>query len=110
MMLGDCEPGDIVALESGELIELGSILGLAKGKRVSAFTPRTFALVTTVERDTLREVHGTWRSMALSAPVVAVVARGEWLREMRGINARKQDGSANVDPLASGEHEREGMF
>lgn len=112
--LRDHEAGDVLVVlawnrdtdehDVETVIELGTVLGVRAGKKGrSAFAPAQHALVHTLESDTLERVKGSWRSMPLDTPVVAVIARGRWLREMRAINARvnhagERDGS--VDPLA----------
>ena len=101
--LGDHEPGDVVVVITNDadevVVELGAVLGVARrAKRTSAFAPLRHALVTTLDRDTLVRHAETWRSMSVDTPVVAIVARATWMREMRAINGRVQSGGG-VDPL-----------
>jgi hypothetical protein len=105
----DRNPGDyLVVMENGAetCVELGAILGsrTRSGKTSVPDGARASCLVTTLDRESLFPLKGTWRAIAASTEVVAVIATKPWLREMRsGGRASRHDAmrDVEVDPLAA---------
>jgi len=106
-MLIERNPGDlVVVVEHGveTFVELGAICGERKKTKKAGRLPNevdhTFALVTTIDRDSFLPDHSTWRAMSASTEVVAVIATLTFMRALRMTGrTRTYEQGNEVDPL-----------